>query len=60
MCENGDDECMWSLGFGSNMDVEALVSKKRVNVLGELGHQKNKFYPGADIFHEFNRLLRVF
>ena len=30
-----NDECLWSFGYGSNMDVTALESKKRVKVLGK-------------------------
>ena len=33
-----DDDCLWSLGYGSNMDVTALEAKKGVKVLGKL-HQ---------------------
>lgn len=29
------EECLWSFGYGSNMDVKALESKKDVKVLGK-------------------------
>ena len=31
-----DEDCLWSLGYGSNMDVKALEAKKHVKVLGKL------------------------
>jgi hypothetical protein len=36
MSANLDDDCLWSLGYGSNMDVKALEAKKHVKVLGKL------------------------
>ena len=30
-----NEECLWSFGYGSNMDVTALESKKRVKVIGK-------------------------
>ena len=30
-----DEDCLWSLGYGSNMDVKALEAKKHVKVLGK-------------------------
>ena len=30
-----EEECLWSFGYGSNMDVKALESKKDVKVLGK-------------------------
>ena len=29
------EETMWSFGYGSNMDVESVMSKKGIRVLGE-------------------------
>jgi hypothetical protein len=29
------ENCLWSFGYGSNMDVKALESKKDVEVLGK-------------------------
>ncbi len=39
----GDDEWTWSLGFGSNMDAKALVTKKGLNVKGTLSQHIAKF-----------------
>ena len=32
---SANEECLWSFGYGSNMDVTALESKKRVKVIGK-------------------------
>ena len=29
------EDCLWSFGYGSNMDVKALESKKHVKVIGK-------------------------
>jgi hypothetical protein len=29
------EDCLWSFGYGSNMDVKALEAKKHVKVLGK-------------------------
>lgn len=31
-----EDELIWSFGYGSNMDVASVESKKNIKVLGEL------------------------
>ncbi len=32
---SGDQEVVWSFGYGSNMDVKALEAKKHVKVVGK-------------------------
>jgi len=31
-----DNDCLWSFGYGSNMDVTALEAKKGVKVIGKV------------------------
>jgi hypothetical protein len=32
------EDCLWSFGYGSNMDVKALEAKKHVKILGKNLH----------------------
>ena len=32
---SSNEDCLWSFGYGSNMDVKALESKKHVKVIGK-------------------------